>query len=97
MLSIPQESHLREAVKTERNGYCGMMIPTLNSSKTKQAFLLHFRAPLERPHKHFIVFSCSERTAQSKRDYYGLKFSCGQIVLKEKKQDSECFANELKM
>lgn len=34
---------------------CGRMIPNLNSSKTKQGFLLHFRALLELPHKHFIL------------------------------------------
>lgn len=52
MVSIPQESHLRVAVKTERKGYCRMMIPDLNSPETKQAFLLRFRAP----HEHLILF-----------------------------------------
>lgn len=56
MVSIPQESHLRVAVKTERQGYCRMMIPDLNSPETKKAFLQHFRAPLEHPHKHLILF-----------------------------------------
>lgn len=34
---------------------CGRMIPNLKSSKTKQGFLLHFRALLEFPHKHLIL------------------------------------------